>query len=263
MPCRCLCSTKTVPFYEPPPIWCPQYLPFISYHVVDRGLCHSVFPPFHYLSLLPLILIRSRPLSVPHPFHSAVKASSLVFEKIKTLPLSPPFLPHSLPPHAPSITLWMLKRNASLNISLAAEQQRGTANLCFSSCWQLHVNLKTFQLLNREYRIFFFFCCCFFCMLIKEPCWRDYSLLWKLWRSLNVIICSASLCVLIRNGEGFGAFSFARVSELLNSVSHCEVCLVRWVDSVKVRSISSHVLDVRRLIALLLREILFVMWLFS
>lgn len=72
------------------------------------------------------------PLSLS-PLYSAVKASSLVFQKIKTLPHSLPLssIPLSLSPSAfhlhpaLSIALWMPKRNATLNVFLAEEQQRG------------------------------------------------------------------------------------------------------------------------------------------
>lgn len=110
----------------------------------------------------------------------------------------------------------MLKRNATLNISLAEGHQRGQTTCVLSSCWQFHVNCHIFELPEADYYLdglllfgslllIFLFCFVFFPrMLIKEPCWRDYSRLWKLWRSPNVIIRSTS-CLMFAEVTGVGS----------------------------------------------------------
>lgn len=61
-----------------------------------------------------------------------------------------------------------------------------------SSCLRRIIIWRDYYYLDHYYS-FFLFCFVFFPrMLIKEPCWRDYSRLWKLWRSPNVIIRSTS-----------------------------------------------------------------------
>lgn len=66
-----------------------------SYPVDWSPLSLSLFFLIVHLSLARLraSLELSPTLHLHPPFHSAVKASSLVFQKIKTLPLSPSLLP--------------------------------------------------------------------------------------------------------------------------------------------------------------------------
>lgn len=63
----------------------------------------------------------------------------------------------------------MLKRNATLNISLAEAQQRGRYTV-FLALVDDHVNLNTFKLPDTEYRrVFFsFFLFVFLRMLMKD-----------------------------------------------------------------------------------------------
>lgn len=96
------------------------------------------------------------------------------------------------------------------------------------------MNLNTSKLPDKELRITFFVC--LLRMLIKEPCWRDYSLLWKLWRSLNVIIHSTSCFMFTKKKMGgyrFGAVFHVQLcawARGYNSVLHAKVCSVRcWL----------------------------------
>lgn len=224
-------------------------LPFIS-----PLSCHSClsFPLFFFfliifyshlwLSLpLSLSLISSCPLSLSlsHPFCSAVKASSRVFQKIKTL--SPSLCIYRSVPPALSITLQMLHW-----MFPSPRSNRSDSKPVFSL-------LSTAACESAWHRFFFSFILLFvfLCMRIREPCWRDYSLLWELWRSPNVIICSTSSCV-------FGAVFHIQLCRWGSSVKYCvlfsKVCSARCVDGVKVRTTCSHVRGVRCLIKRMLQE---------
>lgn len=190
-------------------------LPFIS-----PLSCHSClsFPLFFFLIIfyshlwlslpLSLSLISSCPLSLSlsHPFCSAVKASSRVFQKIKTL--SPSLCIYRSVPPALSITLQMLHW-----MFPSPRSNRSDSKPVFSL-------LSTAACESAWHRFFFSFILLFvfLCMRIREPCWRDYSLLWELWRSPNVIICSTSSCVFGRNEVGLGlvqCFTFSFVGEVV------------------------------------------------
>lgn len=106
--------------------------------------------------------------------------------------------------------------------------------------------LSTAACESAWHRFFYFFLILLFvflCMRIREPCWRDYSLLWELWRSPNVIICSTSSCVFGRNEVGLGlvqCFTFSFVGEVV--VLNTAFCSLKFAqpDVLTVWKFESH-----------------------
>lgn len=211
-----------------------------------------IFYSHLWLSLpLSLSLISSCPLSLSlsHPFCSAVKASSRVFQKIKTL--SPSLCIYRSVPPALSITLQMLHW-----MFPSPRSNRSDSKPVFSL-------LSTAACESAWHRFFFFFFNPFVCFPVHA---NQRAMLERLQSALRTVkeskrnyLLHFFLCVWQKWGwSWFGAVFHIQLCRWGSSVKYCvlfsKVCSARCVDGVKVRTTCSHVRGVRCLIKRMLQK---------